>query len=757
MGRQSGRGPFAITMRTSSINATSNHGEKSVSRMSSKERLRTSDRGRQTQKVLGNPDASSRNLTGAPGINGILESTGEARQFSHARGPESESASFHELRVRASSPLLGQAYRANPSSFAVRQPEMPPIRKSGSWSDLQSDSHSHRYAFDTQSQRNLAYSDVEGLRGIGFPPPRSMGSDGTTQKVEKTPKPKKRPSRIDLSLLFPKPKAQAAPLLSPQRYTDSPSPVPSDFSFGKTKVSNKLSKSHQSRSRSNSRKYNEARIPEDGPPPPMPVTHRTVDWFDFPMEKAMRYDASEAEVIPEVDTKTPRATSRSPAPSKQHQFPDLTPTPDNSFRQILDAQATGEVSKRVSSATSSTSHTNRNPSAVVPVYSRFHETWQAEGASTQNGKARKTVAKKASSSTLMTSDLTQSSVLCLSSSEDEDDDEDYGEKLMQRAAPKKTLRDSVATYDDFEPEILTAEAVVATRGPALTRVDRTYSVSSSGSRQSARNTIGSRNASLSSSTAKSSHSGRKRQSNISNTIPLIEEPDEFDEEPTPRQSLSSDSHSMKRRSRIIAVTRQEESLLEAMRLRHGRITPSIFQDIRSRAADSDIESALLSPPLPRSSESSQNVDTSFLRLSSAIPSPVGMVVSANQGAASKENEPYMSLGAASDSEQRTDNSNASPRMSLVSSETHSSPSSTSHASPLTPTLPIHRISPRAPPPSYAPPPVPSEASRRHSRRRTDSSEAIILPESDEIKEPAPQYPLWAVKWSRDAADLAIVH
>jgi hypothetical protein len=741
-------------MRTSSINAQTNYSDKSVSRMSSRDALRPSDRGRK-------PDATSPNRRGAPSINSVLEPTDERDRFFHARLPESESASFHELRVRASSPLLGQAYRANPSSFTVRQPEMPSIRKTGSWSDLHSDPHARRYALDTQSQRNLAYSDVEGLKGIGFPPSRSPEADERTQKVDappKTAKPKKRPSRIDLSLLFPKPKPQAVPLLSPQRYTDSPSPVASDYSFSQTKALKKLSKS-PSRPRSNSRKQKDARIPEDGPLPPMPTTQRTLDWFDLPMEKAMRYDDTEAETISRIGTTNPPATTGSPLPSEPQ---DSRSTPDTSFRPVAYGTSAGGLSsKRVPSATSSTSRTpnaHLNPRAAAPFSSRLHPSLQPWQSDTPTGKARKTLAKKASSSTLMTSDLTTSSVLCLSSSEDEEEeDEDYGEQLMQRAAPRKTLRDSVATYDEFEPEILTAEAVVATKGLALTHVDRTHSVSSSGSRYSSRNRSRSRNASLSSSAGKSSRSGRKRESNISSHIPLIEEPDEFDEEPTPRQSLYSNPHSIKRRSRIIAVTRQEESLLEAMRLRNGRVTPSLFQDLRNPPADSDVEPALLSPPLQQSFESTQNVDTSFLRLSAAISAPLGMAIAANQGAASKENETYMSLGPPSDSEQRTDKSNASPRMSLVYSESHSSPSSTGLASPLTPTLPIHRISPRAPPPSYAPPPIPPEASRRHSRRRTDSSEAIILPEAEETKEPEPEYPLWAVKWSRDTADLAIVH
>ncbi|KKA23062.1 hypothetical protein T310_2941 [Rasamsonia emersonii CBS 393.64] len=718
MARQpSSRAPFPISVRTSSMNAYTTQGERS-------------------------PPKGDMDLY-------------------HALVPESP-PSLHELRVRASSPLLGQNYRAKQPSYVPIPPETQQIRKSGSWSELHSVPNAQRSAFQPKSQENIAYNDIDNSsRG-------NPGPDETSQKRDqpKDPKRKTRPSRIDLSLLFPKPKSTAAPLLSPQRYTNSPSPVASEYSSAKTKkfdrtssVANRLTKAPP-RSRSNSRKQMEARIPEDAPLPPMPAERKVVDWFDAPVEKVIRC-AEEGDELSEMDGQPQDPSSIASPSSERRQSKDLGSQSEKSLQQrTAHSKSSDDTARKVSSNASSTSRsaeTHLSPKPMKPFSNRIRsslQAWQSEPDVRLSSSTKKAVSKKASSNTLATSDLTKCSVLYLSSSEDEDEDD---EEPAKQDASRSDLRDSVATYDDFEPEICTAEAVMATKGPTLTRLDKRHSVSSAGSRGASKGQSRSRNLSLSSSTAKSSNSAKKRESRGSAGIPVISEPDDFHEGIVPRrQSLYSNSSSGNRRSRIIAVTRQEESWLEAMRQRNGRITPSLFQELQQNTSDSETGSALLSPPPPRSHDSFHNTDTSFLRLSMGFPSPQGTATPADQGATSKEKEGSVSLGAASDTEQRNDNSNLSPRVSLVYSDTHSSPSTTGHASPLTPTLPIHRFSPQGPPPSFSPPAAP-EPPRRHSRRRTDSSEAIVLNESENTKRQEPEYPLWAVKWNRDSADLAIVH
>lgn len=227
---------------------------------------------------------------------------------------------------------------------------------------------------------------------------------------------------------------------------------------------------------------------------------------------------------------------------------------------------------------------------------------------------------------------------------------------------------------------------------------------------------------------------------------------------------------IRRRSRVIAVTRQEEDLLEAMRLRKGKVTRSLFNESRYSQHTDHSHPLPTSNPLPKithnlndnhasgpdpdqgsmlfaqSRDSLNSTDVSFLCLSASIPSPSRT----DEGAAHTDKDGLpSSQGTASDAEQKTINSYASPRTSLVYSE--SSPS-TSATSPLTPTLPIHRfstLSTQSQPPSHPPPAVPSNDQRRHSRRRTDSSEAIVLGEETDDTKENDEFPIWALGWSND--------
>ncbi|BAE57610.1 unnamed protein product [Aspergillus oryzae RIB40] len=220
----------------------------------------------------------------------------------------------------------------------------------------------------------------------------------------------------------------------------------------------------------------------------------------------------------------------------------------------------------------------------------------------------------------------------------------------------------------------------------------------------------------------------------------------------PSQRARLQQSQQNRRSRVIAVTRQEEHLLEAMRQRKGKITPSLFHEARYQDSLEPDRNSMLSVP---SRDSFYGSDISFLRLSPGLPPNM---LRKDQGANNFDKDGSISQGTASDAEQKTTNSSASPRVSLIYSESLPSPA-TSGASPLTPTLPIHRFSPlpsQKPPPRNPPPAIPS-VQRRHSRRRTDSSEAIVLGDSEERKE-TDDFPIWALGWGgNDNANLTAVH
>ncbi|EAW16547.1 uncharacterized protein NFIA_058980 [Aspergillus fischeri NRRL 181] len=345
------------------------------------------------------------------------------------------------------------------------------------------------------------------------------------------------------------------------------------------------------------------------------------------------------------------------------------------------------------------------------------------------------MSKKSSKSTLRNVDLNNSSVLCLSSSEDESDGDEAPSKGIGEPH-NLTARDSIVTFEDeFDAEICMASAAQATRASTLRRVDISNLSSKGSSQILPNNSSMHRNPSMSSAGILSSAT-KKNRSRRSSGIPTISEPDNDDIFSQFRNPPLSQKE-RDRRSRVMAVTRQEEHLLEAMRQRKGKITPSIFQQAQYNTSLEPDQGSMLSSP----SRDSFYGSHTFLRLSPGLPPQ--RPSRADQGAT-----------CASDAEQKTINSG---RTSVAYSESLPSPA-TSGASPLTPTLPIHRFSPlpsQKPPPRRPPPAVP-HAQRRHSRRRTDSSEAIALDAAEESGE-GNEFPIWALDWNQASRSLAAVH
>lgn len=674
------------------------------------------------------------------------------------------------LRVRASSPLLGQEYTSPDPVPPVPKPAKK-LQHSGSSSTLFSYFSSKEKKESAKSRPPTpktpkAPKTPKGLQPriqneLGFDPHVTYKQQ--TQGPPKEPKESKRklrPPRIDLSILFPKPRnnqTQNPPLFSPQRMTSSPSPVSTVVSeFPRFDVP-RMDSSRFDNANSSSM----GRRVGDHPPslnsvvqnePPRTVNDRSdlvsipesksSEWTNSPFERTVgtseidialdRYAGrrslfsrssvytasreqlhSESQQTAEVDSHASRGLTPNYQPQTQHQFP-VPPT------EALP------------------------PTNVTPRRAKDRSnSYGAKSAKSGNS----AITRKSSKSTLKNKNLQNTSVLCLSSSEDEsEEDQDTPTAELPTFSKPKNFRDSVATYGE-EPEVHTAATALAAMGHVL-KVERPPSSDGRESQQTTRkNPVRHHGSQPSTSTMKTANSDRRtNKSQRASGIPTISEPG-MDRYATPART-PKEIREMHRRSRMIAVTRQEQDLLEAMRQRQGKITPSILNF--NPNAESDRASVLSGP----SRDSFCGSDTSFLRLSAALQ-PLARI---DQGAPLMDGSSWPS--SSSDTEQKTGNSVTSSQYSTHYADSISSPA-TSAASPITPTLPLHRMSPLPgpkPPPRGPPPAVPDEQ-KQHSRRRTDSSEAIMLtdnPEDTQAKHDVQAWP-FDYEWHHDQSNVAAVH
>ncbi|KAE8148246.1 hypothetical protein BDV25DRAFT_158670 [Aspergillus avenaceus] len=677
------------------------------------------------------------------------------------------------LRVRASSPLLGQEYRTPDSVPPPIPTHSKRVQQSGSSSALFSYFSSRDSTTDSNSghfsmRKNSSVSDKSSKLQNNIEPRLSSRQPKGSMKESKR---KMRPPRIDLSLLFPKPRVEPAPLLSPQRLVNSPSAisVASEHPVAKAKNAD----SHATTTTTTTTTSTTSATDTDPSPDRRADRPQAVDDASEP---SSLYGESDTNWLNPSLERTVRTSEMDLALKRYSQFQKTPQSMENLRSSQLHSQTRNREQARLGEAKSTENISRKMPSnnyaggwsgetyLSPKSFSRPHNnrasgssnTWRSD--SRENTSAYKSnMSKKSSKSTLKNVDLNKSSVLCLSSSEDEDEDED--ELSTGHRLADKGMRDSVTTYGELEPEICTASAAQATKG-TLKQVERPTSVvaSSRGSQTSRPHQQSIlRNPSLSSA-GRSTTDTRKSQSRRSSGVPTISEPDFLNTDPmmfsqlrNPSQRLRNQQTQPNRRSRVMAVTRQEEDFLEAMRQRKGKITPSLFHESRYNDNLEPDRNSMLSVP---SRDSFYGSEISFLRLSPGLPPTMPRI---KQGANRLHKDGSVSQGAASDAEQKTINSGTSPRASLIYSESLPSPS-TSAASPLTPTLPIHRFSPipnQKPVPRHPPPVAPSDQ-RRHSRRRTDSSEAIVLGDVEEHKEPD-EFPIWALGWNNDASNLTAVH
>lgn len=622
-----------------------------------------------------------------------------------------ETSSPQNLRVRASSPLLGREYQHQARPRSARK-----LAKKMQQADSSPTLYSHfnprdstidpivqlESATKVSDSREKDAAETQSKTGQSIKPKEP-------KNPMKEPKRKIRPPRIDLSLLFPKPRPTTAPLLSPQRMTKSPSqaslsprsPPPNANRFDERRLATtQFARPTAHRPSDHAPSESSDKENNGWPGTPLERTVRTSE-FDLALDK---YD--------ELQRRHSRSTDRTIVRKGSHSSAGGSKT------------AGGGSKDRYLSP-------NPPPSHFSNRVSRSAGTWSGERPG-RSGSDNRPISKKSSKSTLQTSDLYASSVLCLSSSEDEEDDD--------QLKAKRRPRDSMATYDDFEPEICTASAAQATKAPELKRVDRS-TLTDTRPHYSTQPTI--RHPSMSS-TGKSSHTTPTSHSRQSSGAPTTTGQSD---NPFHQGNQLLSPREIRRRSRVMAVTRQEEHLLEAMRQRKGKVSPSLFREPRPSGPDSEQQTMQSAP----SRESVYSSDKSFLRLSSGPLQP-----RTAQSATNSDNGPS-SQGTNSDTEQKTIHSTASPRVSLVYSESLPSPATSGASQPITPTLPLHRFSPQpsnklAPP--HPPPPVPQDQ-RRHSRRRTDSSEAIVLDEAVEESQEPEELPVWALGLDNGGAVTAV--
>ncbi|EAW06932.1 uncharacterized protein ACLA_086310 [Aspergillus clavatus NRRL 1] len=747
--------PLTIPMRTSSAHAQTSH-----PRMGnrSQEDLRRCEKQSKAHKILGTTQIPLQNgqsnrggrtsFMGTPDIKSTKSST--FVPFPTANSETSSVPSQH-LRVRASSPLLGHDYQSQQAEPRPRSSKK--IHQFGSSSALFSYFSMKGPAVeqDLLNTGSRGRPEEEGtIPSQRHNPGQSRLNLKPIKGPSKESKRKMRPPRIDLSLLFPKPRETAAPLLSPQRMMSSPSPISatSEYASAEPKradpstAGKRLTKTPPSQHPA----HHLNTLPETNRTNEVAPSRETknLDYLDTSFERTVRTSEFDLAIDRYYDVKSLKSTTSAQSgpsavqpQSRAHVRTYDLKSAEDALRKMSLAGSVGGWSNDtyLSPKTCAQPKSKRIPNSPNSGKIDFRR-----GSNSDKG----LMSKKSSKSTLKNVDLNNSSVLCLSSSEDEIDED----RLASNHRSEKGnhgARDSVVTFGESDAEICTAAAAQATRGPALRRVDKSTSAKHRSSQALQKKSSHRRNPSQSSAGISSSAT-RESRSRRSSGIPTISEPDndhifaQLRNAPVSRKERD-------RRSRVMAVTRQEEHLLEAMRQRQGKITPSIFREVQYGGGHEPDRGSMLSVP---SRDSFYGSDTSFLRLSPQIPPYLSRT---NQGALYHDKDGAISQGAASDAEQKTINSS---RLSLAYSESLPSPV-TSGASPLTPTLPIHRFPslPSPKPPPRRPPPVP-QPQKRHSRRRTDSSEAIVLDGGEEPPE-GEEFPAWALGWKYDGGSLTAVH
>jgi len=319
------------------------------------------------------------------------------------------------------------------------------------------------------SQQTSASSARDFALRKGFPPviptlhrdiscPQSP--DFTTPIKHKTTS--KRPSRLDFSMLFPKPLPQSRPMLSPQRYTNSPPPLSenSEMPF-KGLPSQSLRADNQVSKARNLSALRQTQVSHQQPqkvhssftkPNVQKPRGGVLNWFDG-LEGNISEDDADCE--PNMQPDFVETTL---------QFASPQTTPDTAFQASFEPENRARANygtDRQSPAQCQTSTPRKVTHVEEPWLLDALDKWEVKTNSATKQKSNTVGRSPGNTSTVLDlTDLHEESVLCLSSSDDEDEDV---RKVGRRPIcdPRTPLlRDSLGVDSlDSDVEIGTAQAV----------------------------------------------------------------------------------------------------------------------------------------------------------------------------------------------------------------------------------------------------------------------------------------------------------
>lgn len=495
------------------------------------------------------------------------------------------SSNTRRIRTQASSSTLQSYYDAQKSPLAVsQQTSASAVRdmalRKGYPTIVEKGEHNGTYINDYESQNN-------------------------TEKLKKQGR-KHRPPRLDLSKLFPKPKgpggAHSEALLSPNKLVDSPLPL-SDISeyFPRnapnpapepkarlTKSTKHSEKSHAAPRKKSSKEKSFQRDMYDNAKvnvrrPPRGIQH----WFDGLEEDNDDY-------MEEPDTEEPD-TPASPLLPMNIRAPNLAPVRKSSLGRVLMTEV--EAPKKDRSQTS-----RLRPATGKEIFTKSPQvrSHRRNSPSLHSITSHTTAASvKTKESKFSTSNLQDSSVLSMSSSSDEEYEE----------SPKKfpVLRDSLARSTDVSGEIIIGKAQAfevnpRTKASGAAKQKRSPSESNFSMRSSSTNTAPidvmlspeahpsylalprhSRN-------KKSAHSRqpsaipedetRPRTSGVSNSTPTGPpmSPSSINTSLRSRGTSMSEPRTRNEQHKLMAVTEEEEALLEMMRRKRAAMAKHSFTE-----------------------------------------------------------------------------------------------------------------------------------------------------------------------------------
>jgi hypothetical protein len=550
---------------------------------------------------------------------------------------------------------------------------------------------------------------------------------------------KKRPTHLDFSMLFPKPLPRSGPLLSPQRYTNSPPPLSatSEVPFQEVHSQPLLcdSERREGGERATPAPDQCLRLPIVTEGSSLAKTNQQKprmgvhNWFDG-LEGDLSDDGANREPDMQPDfVETAFRTAPDRLESKTEPSPKPEPEPEKYGWPHNGADRQSSVGRK----------SPISPNVEVVHKSHVREAlhkWEVNAKSAKGGKwSTRGQPRRNTSMALDQADLHEESMLCLSSSDEDEGNtrkEDQRQVLEQRGP---FLRDSIGVESiDSDIEIGTAQAV----NTSFLRTSKPLAQSSSIRGNSLIRTR-SKAQRLKAVDIPDRHSSRQgiplnehnfMSANSNAGVLRASSGDQDDQESlsSKRSARTASTRAQTQSPLIMALTPQEASLLEAMRSKRASMRQIMLTEAYHNVVDENGSS--------RSSSMAQR------SLAQPIPKPLENRV-ARLEADSREVKKSCPANATS-----TEPSLPSGRVSLIFSESLSSPT-TGRDSPATPTLDsmqdlnvLHAL---------------GDANRfGDARCRTGSNQVIVLDNFQQSQRGREEYP-WLFGQFTERADSAMIH